>query len=485
MKKLASLALLALISLAIVLVVRASRYTPLEVSVPSAPAFSAIPGAAERLAGAIRLPTVTTADSLQRDTAAFRSLHDYLASSFPRLHSASQREIVGRDALLYVWQGSDPSLAPVILMGHMDVVPVEPGTESKWKHAPFSGDIADGYVWGRGALDDKSTVLGILEAGESLIAAGFKPRRTIMLAFGADEEGGGLSGAKHIAALLRSRAVKPLFVLDEGGAVVKGAAPGVSRPLALIGIAEKGYVTVKVTARAEGGHSSMPPKQTAAGILAHAITKLEGNPMPRAVRGATSELLDAMGREMSLGMRVVFANRWLFDPLIAHRLASSPRTDATIRTTTAVTMLQGSPKDNVLPSAASASVNFRILPGDKVSDVVEHIRRTVDDDRITIEPQEPIVEPSAVSPSSGEAWDIIDRSVRQTYRDAAVAPYLVLGGTDSRYFRDLTPNVYRFAAMRLGSDDLARVHGTNERASIAAYQEGVQFLGILIQNAAR
>ena len=392
---------------------------------------------------------------------------------------------MGRDALLFTWSGSDSSLNPIVLMGHMDVVPVEAGTESQWKHAPFSGDIAEGFVWGRGALDDKSTVLAILEASEALIESGFRPRRTILLAFGADEEGGGARGAKEIAALLQTRGVRPVFVLDEGGAVVKGVAPDVARPLALIGIAEKGYVTVKLTAKSEGGHSSMPPRQTAAGILARAITRLEENPMPRGIRGATAELLDVMGREMSPMKRVVFANRWLFDPLILSQLASSPRTAATVRTTTAVTMLSGSPKDNVLASSATAHVNFRILPGDSAKGILAHIAKVVDDDRVTAEAQAPIVEASPVSPSRGEAWDIIERSVRQAYPDAAVAPYLVVGATDSRYFRDLTPNVYRFAAMRLESSGLASVHGTNERAPVAAYEEGIRFLANLIQNSSR
>lgn len=485
MKRFAAIVLVALAAFAVVLGVRASRFTPRDVRVPPSPAFAALPGAAQRLASGVRIATVSPADSLRRDSLAFQAFHEFAATSFPRVHASMQRERVGRDALPYTWPGTDPKLPPVILMGHMDVVPIEPGTETKWEHAPFSGDIAEGYVWGRGTIDDKSTVLGIFEAAEGLITAGFKPRRTVLLAFGADEEVGGGSGAKKIAALLRGRGVRPQFVVDEGGAVIKGAAPGVPRPVAFIGVAEKGYVTVKVTAQAEGGHSSMPPRNTAAGILARAITRLESNPMPRGIRGATANLFDAIGPEMSFGMRIVFANRWLFDPLILQQLSSSPRTDATIRTTTAVTMLQGSPKDNVLPSRASAFVNFRILPGDKSSDVVAHIRKVVDDHRILIEPQDPIVEPSAVSPSTGPEWDILDRSIRQIYKDAAVAPYLVLGGTDSRYYRDLTPNVYRFAATRFDASELARVHGTGERISIKAYEEGINFLANLLQNAAR
>ena len=322
-----------------------------------------------------------------------------------------QRENVGRDALLFTWRGTDSTLAPIVLMGHMDVVPVAPGTDSLWKHGAFSGDIADGFIWGRGSLDDKGTVLGVLEACEALIASGFKPSRTIILSFGADEEAGGESGAKVIAALLESRGIKPLFVLDEGGTVVKGAIGGITKPVALIGIAEKGYLTVEMKVRAEGGHSSMPPKHTAAGILATAITRLEGHPMRASIGATTGKLFDAIGREMSFGRRIVFANRFLFDPLIERQLAAAPGTDATLRTTTAVTMLEGSPKDNVLPSQAKAAVNFRILPGDSVAGVIAHMRGVIDDDRVELTAKNPQVEPSPISSTSDTAWSIVSRTV--------------------------------------------------------------------------
>jgi carboxypeptidase PM20D1 len=306
----------------------------------------------------------------------------------------------------------------------------------------------------------------------------------VILAFGADEEAGGVEGAAKIAGLLRERAVRPQFVLDEGGGVIAGVIPGIAAPVALVGIAEKGYLSVELSVRAEGGHSSMPPRHTAAGVLARAITRLEAHPLPGGVRGATAALFDAIGPEMSFGGRVIFANRWLFDPLIVRKLAGSPSTDATLRTTTAVTVLEGSPKDNVLPARARAVVNFRILPGDSVAGVLEHVRRVVDDPRVEIRPDPGAVEPSPVSPASGEAWGRIVETIRQTYPDAVVAPYLVLGATDSRYFRDLTPNVYRFAAIRIDDADLKRIHGVNERVAVAAYLEGVRFLAQLIRNTA-
>lgn len=469
---------------AVAVVVRAARFTPHRTPVATAATLEPLPGAVDRLAAAIRIPSVSPADSTQRDSTAFRAMHAHLAQSFPRVHATLRREVVGRDALLYTWRGTDTTLPPLVLMGHIDVVPVEPGTEQRWTHPPFSGAIADGYVWGRGALDDKSTVLGVLEASEALLVQGFAPRRTVYLAFGADEELGGERGAALIAKLLRSRGVRPHFVVDEGGAVIAGVAPGVSAPVALVGIAEKGFASVELIVRAEGGHSSMPPRSTAAGVLARAITRLEENPFPGGIRGAAAQQFDVLGREMSFGRRVIFANRWLFDPVIERQLTTSPATDAMLRTTTAVTMLEGSPKDNVLPSQARAVVNFRILPGDSVAGVVDRVRRIVDNPRVEVRPLAFTTEPSLVSPTNDAAWALLERSIRQVYGDAVVAPYLVLGGTDSRYFRELTPNVYRFAAVRIEVADLPRIHGTNERISVASYLEGVRFLAQLLRNVA-
>ena len=225
---------------------------------------------AQRLAGALRFKTVSYQDSTQFDAREFTGFQAYLRATFPRVHAALKLEKVNGYGLLYEWTGSDPNLPPIILLAHQDVVPVEPGTESRWTEPPFEGRIAGGYVWGRGALDDKGSLVGTLEAVEHIIAADAKPRRTVYLAFGYDEEVGGRRGAAHIAELLASRNVHPEFVLDEGGALTTGMVAGISAPVALVGIAEKGYVTVALTAQAEGGHSSMPPDETAVGMLAWA-----------------------------------------------------------------------------------------------------------------------------------------------------------------------------------------------------------------------
>src|SRR3989440_2551979 len=317
---------------------------------------------ARRLAGALRFKTISFQDSNQFDAREFAGFGRYLRDSFPRLHGALKLEKVNGYGLLYKWTGSDPGLAPAVLLAHQDVVPVEPGTEGRWTEPPFEGRIAGGYVWGRGALDDKGSLVGILEAVEHLVAAGAKPRRTVYLAFGYDEEVGGRRGAAHIADLLASRNVHPELVLDEGGALTTGLVSGISASVALVGIAEKGYVTVALTAQAEGGHSSMPPDETAVGILATGITRLEHHQMPRAVRGPTAAMFDYLGPEMPFGPRLVMANRWLFEGILARRFGATPQGNAMLRTTTAPTVLQAGGKGDVLPPSARALVNLRILP---------------------------------------------------------------------------------------------------------------------------
>jgi len=484
MKRIIQAILLLVLILAVVVLARAIAFTPKHVEVQPPVAFMPPAGAEERLAGAIRIATVSPSDSTQRDSAAFRAMHDYIAKSFPHVNSALTHEGVGEDALLYEWKGSDASLAPIVLMGHMDVVPVDPGALKLWTHAPFSGDISEGFIWGRGALDDKATVMSLLEAAESLIGEGFVPKRTIYLSFGADEEVGGPNGAAKIAELLRSRGVKPYLVLDEGGMVVDRAMPGVKPPVAVVGIAEKGYATLQLSVRAEGGHSSIPPRHTAAGILAKAITKLEDNPLPAHIGPEMSQLFDVVGREMPFGKRILFANRWLLDPILDRVLAGSSSTDATLRTTTAVTMLAGSPKDNVLPSLATAIVNFRIVPGETSASVIAHVRSVIDDPRVDVSPVGGTFEPSLPSPTNDAAWAGLETTIHQIYPQATLGPYLVLGATDSRYFRGITKNVYRFTGTRMDIEDRNRIHGTNERIAEKSYLDGIRFVYQLMKNLA-
>lgn len=484
MKKLALALVAALLVLLAVLLVRASRYGVAQADAPAAAAYTPPPGAVERLAEAIRIPTVSNQDSAQFDTAAFAAFHALLRQRFPRAHAALRRETVAGHSVLYTWPGSDPRLPPILLMGHMDVVPVEPGTEARWKQPPFGGVVAGGFVWGRGAIDDKSSVMGTLEAVEMLLAEGFAPRRTVMLAYGHDEEVGG-RGAEQTAALLRGRGVRPEMVVDEGGVIGRGLMPGVERPTALVGIAEKGFVSVELTAEAAGGHSSMPPRHGSIGRLGAAIQRLEAEQMPARLDGPALQMFARMAPELPFAQRAVFANLWLTRPLVVRTLAAAPGSNAMIRTTTAPTIFQAGTKENVLPSRARAVVNFRILPGDSVAGVVAHVRRVVGDTAVRVRAMEGFSsEPSPVSRTDDETYRLLERSIRQAAPDALVAPYLVVGGTDARHYHALSDHVYRFLPLRMTSEDLGRMHGTDERVAVADYLAAIGFFRQLLLNTA-
>jgi carboxypeptidase PM20D1 len=482
MKRIAVVLGLLLLALAIVMTVRTIRFVPGESEAATIAPLASTNDLvlAEHLAGAIRIPTVSYQDSSPRRVA-LAQLRVYLASIFPRTHATLAHEVVGDGNLLFTWAGTDTTLESIVMMGHMDVVPVEPGSERLWTHPPFSGDIADGFIWGRGALDDKVGVLSLLEAVESLVAEGVRPRRNVFLAFGADEEVIG-RGATDIIAVLRARGVRPLVAIDEGSAVVRGVIPGTSRPVGLIGISEKGIASVDLTVEGTGGHSSMPPAQTAVGVIAHAIDQLEMHPMKARLNGPTAAMFDRVGRELTLPYRIALANLWLTRPLLVRSLSRSPTTNATIRTTTAPTVIQGSPKDNVLPIRARAIVNFRIIPGETAETVLQHVRKTVDDPRVKIALNGEPSAPSPVSSTNSAAYLTIARTIRALEPGAIVAPSLVVGATDARHYAGYARDVYRFLPVSLGPDDLARIHGKNERVAVRDYGRAVAFKTKLVRD---
>jgi carboxypeptidase PM20D1 len=444
-------------------------------------------GAAGRLAGSLRIRTVSSDDPGAFDAGAFATLHQYLQTAFPRVHAQLRRETVGTHSLLYTWQGSDPSLNPILLIGHLDVVPVEAGTQERWQQDPFGGRIVDGFIWGRGAIDNKSAVLGTLEAVEMLLVEGFRPVRTVYLAYGHDEEVGGVSGARQVAALLRARGVELEVVLDEGGVIGDRILPDISEPVALVGIAEKGYVSIELSARVAGGHSSLPPRQSAVGILSAAVATLEQTQMDARFEGPTRQLFDRIGPRFPAVQRAVFANLWLTTPLVLRTLEESPTTNAMVRTTAAPTIFQAGTKDNVLPGHARAVVNFRILPGDTVASVVEHVRRAIDDRRVEVRTVGRFsAEPSAVSGTDSDSFRILERTIRSVVPDAIVAPYLVVVVTDARHYSDLSRNVFRFLPLRLSQRDLERMHGIDERIGIREYETAIRtYRRLVIETAGR
>lgn len=471
--------LAALLFLAALLIFRAMMFgrAPEPVEALEAPAVDAAL-VAEHLSAALQIQT----DATGEDAQALEKMSRRLQELYPRVHGTLGRERVNGHSLLYTWAGRDPALEPVLLCAHMDVVPFDPATRSEWTHPPFSGAVADGFVWGRGALDMKSTLITIFEAVEGLIRAGYQPERTLLLGFGHDEELGGWQGANRIAALLAERGVALAAVLDEGGAVMAGAVPGLALPAALIGITEKGYATVEVKVEGRPGHSSMPPRHTAIGVLARALARLETRPMP--ARTSLARLMfEDLGPFLPFTMRMALANPFLFGNVVQKRLESNPQTNALIRTTMAITMIEGGLKDNVLPARAQAGVNCRLLPGDSRDRLVEHIRRAVNDEAVQITlPPENGWDAAPVSPVDSPVYRSLTRAIRQVFPDAIPAPYLMSGASDSRHYAALSPNVYRFSPYLLDSAQLRTIHGIDERISVEALGLMVTFYHQVIKS---
>ncbi|WP_041535777.1 M20 family peptidase [Parvibaculum lavamentivorans] len=438
--------------------------------------------AAQRLSEAVQFETIShqrgaDAAAVARSAEAFTGFRDWMDETYPAFTGATSREIVGGHTLFYTWQGSDASLDPVLMMSHIDVVPIAPGTEDQWEHPPFSGAIADGYVWGRGTIDNKGSLIAMVEAAEMLAARGFQPARTIMFAFGHDEEIGGGEGNKALAGLLQERGVRLAWVKDEGGVIGQGLLPGVNAPVAMIGVAEKGSISLDIVAYSKGGHSSMPSPaaQTAIGRLARAIERIGNNPLEARVDGATRGMIEGLAPAVPFMQRMVYANLWLFEPVVRRVMQGSETSAAQLQTTIAPTIISGGVKENVLPPEARAVVNFRIHPRDTAESVLAHVREAVDDPEVSIEPLEGVREASVVSNMEGDGYKLITRVIGESFPGTITAPYLVVGGTDSRHYLPITDNVFRFIPIHMGPEDMARFHGTNERVSVANMGEAVAF----------
>ena len=444
-----------------------------------------VAAASTRLGAAVRFKTISSLADADANAEQFIGLHAHLQSSYPKAHAVLQREVIGKYGLVYTWPGSDPKIAPIGLMAHQDVVAVAPGTEGDWQQPPFSGASIDGFIWGRGSWDDKGNLMSMMEAVEMLAGAEFKPRQTIYLIFGQDEEIGGARGAMQVARQFKERGIHLQFVLDEGLLITDGVLKGLSRPAALVGVAEKGHLSLQLTATATPGHSSMPPPQpgqSAIGMLSVALARLEDRQMPLSVRGQSQEMFETLAPEMSGLNRVFLSNLWLFKPLVERQLKQGASTNAMLRTTTALTVVNAGSAPNVMPGRASATVNFRLLPGDSSEAVAAHAAQAVDNPSIKIDKVPGFAEASKVARIDAAGYQLINKTLRQLHPDVIVAPGLMIGGTDSRHFDGVADNIYKFSPVRAKGEDLKRFHGTNERISTANYVEMIQFYHQLISN---
>ena len=479
------LALLLLLAAAVVF--NTLRQGSRQIEVPPAPAIAINEqGVAEALAASLRFKTVSSHDDPKLNADQFLALHGYLQQRFPKVHAGLKREVVGELSLLYTWPGSDAKAKPLLLMAHQDVVPIAPGTESTWQAVPFAGEVKDGFVWGRGAWDDKANLIAQMEAVEMLLASGFKPRQTIYLALGADEEVGGQRGAHEIARLLQSRGVRLDFIIDEGLLITEGILPGLDKPAALIGIAEKGYLSVALKVPATPGHSSMPPPkgETAIAMMSDALRRLDDQQLPAGIRGVAREMFETVAPEMTGFNRVALTNLWLFGPVVQAQLEKGASTNAMLRTTTALTVFNAGNKDNVIPGQAEATVNFRLLPGDTREHVMQHVKAKVANERFELTAMPFSSEASPVTPTKSESYQLINRTVRSLFPGTVVSPGLMIGATDSRHFTAISDHIYRFSPVRARPQDLPRFHGTNERIAIANLAELVRFYHQLLRNAA-
>lgn len=430
--------------------------------------------AVQRLQQLIRIPTVSRAEEHETDWEPFRRFIDLLPQLYPLVHAHLERELIAEYSMMFRWKGRGTG-HPAVLMAHYDVVAA---TEEGWQHPPFSAHIAgdgdDALIWGRGTLDDKGSMAAILEAVESSIAAGIVPAHDIYLCFGHNEETAG-DGARIMVDTLEARGIRPAFVSDEGGAVVEGIFPGVDDPIAVVGVAEKGIMTLTMTVDQDGGHASTPPRMTATVRLARAIVALNRKPFPGRFTATNIEMIRTLGAHARGPLRFAFTQLWLTKPLLLAvfgRLGDETR--AITRTTQAVTMLQGAAAENALAERARAVVNIRVAVGSSVAEAVEHVRKAVNDPLVTIDIDRPS-EPSIVSPTTGPAWQLMRASIEQTYPGTIVTPYVMLGASDSRHFTRISDSVYRFSPFEMSKDERGTLHAKNERMRIATWLRGIDF----------
>ena len=433
--------------------------------------------AVARLQALVRIPTVSNRDPALVDASVFDEFLAELARQFPVLHERLELTGIDTHGLLFHWPGTS-SERPVVLMAHLDVVPVDDG--APWQHPPFGAEIHDGAVWGRGTLDDKGQLVAICEAVETLLGQGFSPAQDVWLSFGCNEEVSGPAATLAVEELTR-RGVRPWFVMDEGGAIAAEAFHGVTAPIGVVGVTEKGVTSLELRVDGRGGHASTPARMGPTARLARAITRLDRSPMPASVPAPTVELLRRMAPHASIALRPLMANAARLRPVLTRALViAGPESAATTRTTFAITTLSGSPALNVIASTARAGVNIRIMVGDTVAEVLAHVRKAVSDDQVEIDVIEQN-EPSPVSPIDDDAFRLIESTISEVFPDAVPAPYVMMAATDSRFFTTICDRVYRFAPFRMTKAQRESIHSYDEHLGVDAYVDGVRWYQRLIE----
>ncbi len=441
---------------------------------------SGLPRAVAALQALVRIPTVSQRDLDLLDTEAFDRFVTELERQFPLLHERLELTRVHTHGLLFRWPGAS-SERPVVLMAHLDVVPVE-GT---WQHGAFSGAVVDGSIWGRGTLDDKGSLVAICEAVESLLERGWTPAQDVWLSFGCDEEVFGTAATTAVEELQR-RGVRPWFVVDEGGAVAHDAFTGVGKPIGVVGVTEKGIMSVLLRVEGRGGHASTPARMGPTARLARAILRVDRSPMPSSLPAPTLELFRRLAPHAPRALRPVLAAAGRLGPALPRVLtALGPESAAMVRTTFAITTLQGSPALNVIAGTATAGVNIRIMLGDTSASVLAHLRKVIGDDQVQVDVVE-VFEPSPLSPystaeHSDEAFDLLTDTISEVFPDAVPAPYVMMAATDSRSFSPVCERIYRFAPFRMTKAQRESIHSYDEHLGVEDLLDGVRWYRRLIE----
>ena len=476
-KKILLAIIIAFAVLITVLLVNTFRFKSKQLSIEATTTPAAAEVSIHHFQEAITHKTISYGDPALFDSANFIGFRKFLAVTYPKVHEKLSLEVVASYSLLYKWEGKNAALKPIILMAHQDVVPIEEATRSRWSVDPFAGEVKDSFIWGRGTADDKVNLISIMEIAEKLLGENFQPEHTIYFAFGHDEELGG-KGAQAIAALLKSRNITAELVLDEGGIITMDKVPGMTKPVALIGTSEKGYLSLELTAEKNGGHSSMPEAETSIDILAKALIKLREHPFDASFSPSTKGFLGHIGPEMPFLKKIVFANPWLFESIIVGIYEQTGAGNAFVRTTIAPTILQAGIKDNVIPTIAKATVNFRLLPGDSAVMVMERVKIIIADERVTVLPFNGFKgEPTGITNENSYAYKKIDEIIKRTFANTITTPFLMIGGTDSRHFSEVSEGIIKFSPMT----DPIGFHGIDERVSLESYSSALWFYETLIR----
>lgn len=426
--------------------------------------------AVENLRQLVRCKTVSREDPAMEDDAEFEKLIALLPELYPHVWANCPLKRFEGRGLLFRWAGKDGSGEPAVLMAHYDVVPVH---EASWDKPPFDAIVEDGVLWGRGSVDTKITFSGILTAADTLISQGYVPKNDLYFAFSGGEEVSG-PGAMNIVRYFSEQGITPAFVLDEGGAVVKGVFPGVSIPFGMIGIAEKGKMNVRFRCSGDGGHASSPAPHTPIGRLSAACARLENHPFPRHYTSPVLAFLDNLGRHAPFVFRMIFANLWCFGGLLdLYCKKTGGPLNALVRTTVAFTMMEGSKASNVIPPDAWMVANLRLNPEDSVASALQYLRDTIGDPNIELESWDES-EPSPVSRTDCEGWNIVSEAVSDTW-DCRTSPYLMVQCSDSRHYSAISDRIYKFSAADLTDEERESIHGNNEKIRIETVRKAVEF----------